>query len=239
MGTETTPPPDLEGLNALVDGELSPAERAAVAAKIAADRNFARAHATLARLKSCVIEVAEAAPAAIVTLPAKRSLALPLGLGAVAVFACGLVALVVATVTLPDREPVPVATRDAVITLAGLPANPVVPDLGVAGLKLVDVGIDRSSDVRQLFATYLGPHGCRLDLRVRPAEVAVPPMAGTSRHAWQVDELAYELVAHGMPGWRFAMIAEAAERETRSGRVPDAVDRRLREARAAAPPCAG
>jgi hypothetical protein len=42
-----------------------------------------------------------------------------------------------------------------------------------------------------------------------------------------------------MPGWRFAVIAEAAERETRDGRTPDAVGRRLREARALAPPCTG
>ena len=129
--------------------------------------------------------------------------------------------------------------RDAVVTLAALPANPVIPHLDMGGLTLEDVKIDRAGDVRLLVASYRGPHGCLLDLRVSPAGFAVPAGVGSSRHTWEVGPLAYELVAHGMPGWRFAVIADAAERETRDGRAPDAVRRRLREARAVAPPCAG
>ncbi|PWB64110.1 MAG: hypothetical protein C3F17_07790, partial [Bradyrhizobiaceae bacterium] len=56
------PQDDTERLNALVDGELAPAARAALAERIAADRSLARAHATLARLKSCVAELGEAEP---------------------------------------------------------------------------------------------------------------------------------------------------------------------------------
>ena len=64
-------------------------------------------------------------------------------------------------------------------------------------------------------------------------------MTGSSRHRWTVDDIAYELVAHGMPDWRFALISEAAERQTRSGRLPRRMEQRLREARSSAPPCAG
>ena len=125
------------------------------------------------------------------------------------------------------------------MTLAALPANPVIPDLGVAGLVLTDIDVDRSGSVRFLMATYSGPHGCRLDLRVGPAGAAASPREGAIRHTWTVGDLAYELTAHGMPGWRFTLIADAVERETRSGRLPDGSDRRLREARSAAPPCTG
>lgn len=238
MGTETNPQADILRLNALVDGELSPAERAEMAARIAADRDLARAHATLARLKGCIAERAEAAPGASMVLPPKRGWRLPLGLGA-AIAAGGLVFLIVSIETAPQKKDVPIAARDAVIRLAALPSNVVVPDLGVAGLSLTDIDIDQSGPARFLHATYSGPHGCRLDLRVGPAEAAAQPMSGTSWRSWTVGGVTYELAAHGMPGWRFSLVAEAAERETRSGRLPDTIDRQLREARAGAPPCSG
>jgi hypothetical protein len=99
--------------------------------------------------------------------------------------------------------------------------------------------VDHVGDVRLLLASYRGPHGCLLDLWVSPAGSAVPAHPGSDRHSWGVGPLAYELVAHGMPGWRFAIIAEAAERETREGRAPDGIQRRLHEARAQALPCTG
>jgi anti-sigma factor RsiW len=234
MGTETNSPSDFERINAFVDGELSPGERADVAARISEDRSLARAHATIARLKACVGEGAEAAPDGSLILPAKRSSRLPLGVGAAVVGGLALLAIFLQ----PETNLVPIAARDAVITLASLPATPMIPDLGAAGLRLSDIDVDRSGPVRILVATYLGPHGCRLDLRVRPAETAVQPADGTSRRAWMAGGLSYELVAHGMPAWRFTLIAEAAERETRSSGT-DGVGRRLREARAAAAPCVG
>jgi hypothetical protein len=238
MGTETDTTRDFLRINALADGELSAHERAEVAARIADDRDMARAHATIARLKACVAEETE--PAASISIPttARHSLRRPLGLGAIAL-AAGLTVLLVAIRVSSDHEPVPVGARDAVISLAALPANPVIPDLTVAGLKLTDLGVDRSGRRPFLLATYSGPHGCRLDLRVHPSAEPALPLQGTSRHAWTVDDVAYELAAHGMPGWRFTLIAEAAERETRRGTLPDGIGRRLREARAAAPPCAG
>jgi hypothetical protein len=239
MGTDDTPHPELPRLNAFVDGELAPSERAAVAAWIAADRDLARAHATLARLKACIGESADATPPVAVAAARKRTLGVARGLGLTALAACTAIALYAAINPGSQRKSAPLVARDAVVTLAALPASPVIPNLDVAGLTLEDVEVGRVGDVRLLVASYRGPHGCRLELNVRAASTTTPPSAGTSRHGWEVGDLAYELVAHGMPGWRFAVIADAAERETREGRTPDAVGRRLREARAAAPPCAG
>jgi hypothetical protein len=42
-----------------------------------------------------------------------------------------------------------------------------------------------------------------------------------------------------MPTWRFVIIAEAAEQQTRIGSDPARIDRRLREANIGAPPCLG
>ena len=66
-----------------------------------------------------------------------------------------------------------------------------------------------------------------------------PALAGTSRRRWIAGDLAYELVAHGMPAWRFDIIADAAEQQTRIGSDPVRIDRRLREADIGAPPCLG
>jgi hypothetical protein len=241
MVTENPSDPDVERLNAFVDGELTPAERAPVAAQIRAQPNFARAHATLARLKASVGESADATPAAHIVLePRRRHTAAGLALSGMVAAVIGLVvAYVMATDVSLDRRQVPLAGQEAVITLAGLPADPVIPRLDMAGLVLEDIKIERVADVRLLLASYRGPHGCLLDLRISPAGTVVPAHAGSSHHSWEVASLAYELVAHGMPGWRFAVIADAAERETREGRPSFAVERRLREARAAAPPCTG
>ena len=228
-------------LNAFVDGELTPTERATVAAQIRARPDIARAHATLARLKACIGESADATPPVAITVSLRRPLRVALGIGvaAIAAAALGLVALFDIAEFIVERKPVALVGRDAVVTLAALPANPVIPRLDMSGLTLEDVKIDRAGDVRLLVASYRGPHGCLLDLRVSPAGFAVPAGVGSSRHTWEVGPLAYELMAHGMPGWRFAVIADAAERETRDGRAPDTIRRRLREARIAAPPCAG
>jgi anti-sigma factor RsiW len=241
MAIEDEPSSEITRLNAFVDGELTPAERAAVAAQIREQPNFARAHATLARLKACIAESADATTPVAIRWPPRRSqsIAVRIGVAGLAAVACGLVGLLIAAHFRAERRPVPLAGQEAAVTLAALPANPVIPHLDVAGLVLEDVRVERAGDVRLLFASYRGPHGCRLDLRVSPAGSAVPVGVGSSRHNWDVGALAYELVAHGMPGWRFAIIAAAAEQETRAGRAPDAARRRLREARASAPPCTG
>ncbi len=241
MATDDNKHPDMERLNAFVDGELTPGERAAVAAQIKAQPEIARAHATLARLKACIGETADATPPVALPAPRKRPgrWAAQIGLAGLAVAVLGLLAFYDTIGSVGERGQVPRVGRDAVVMLAALPANPVIPHLDTGGLTLEDVKIDLAGDVRLLVATYRGPHGCVLDLRISSAGSALPAGVGSSRYNWAVGPLAYELVAHGMPGWRFAVIAHAAEQETRDGRAPDAARRRLREARAAAPPCAG
>jgi anti-sigma factor RsiW len=227
---------DLLRLNALVDGELAPAERAEIAARLAVDRDLARAYATLARLKAAIAEDADEATA-IVLPPAKR----PIWRRVAAVAACLAVAAGIAALAARDllvERDAPIAEGPTAITLASLPAGTTVPRLDIAGLKLVGLAFDPGK-VPVFTATYRGPHGCRLDLRAWHAGDTAPPLTGTLRQSWTIDGLTYELVAHGMPLWRFALIAGAAEQQTRLNADPERIDRRLRQANIGAPPCVG
>lgn len=229
---------DLFKLNALVDGELAPAERAELAARLAVDRDLARGYAVLARLKATIGEAADAS--APIVLPTQRR---PLGRGLTAAAACLIVAIGVGIVAarhlLPMGEPeIGAAEGPTAITLASLPAGTNIPRLDTAGLKLVGLAIDPGS-VPLITARYRGSHGCRLDLRAWPTGATAPAVDGTRRRIWTAGRLTYELVAHGMPQWRFAIIAEAAEQQTQRGADPGHVDRRLREANNGAPPCIG
>jgi hypothetical protein len=229
---------DIARLNALVDGELSPGEHAALAARVATDREFAHAYATLTRLKACVVESAEAVPAADIALHAKRRRR-PVLVAAMVGAAAACLALVFgAAMLLAPRQPTPVVlSASEAITMVALPEAPVIPDLAVAGLRLVGTTVDLTGPARILVADYRGPRGCRLELHVRRAGSAAPEAEGTARRSWVVGNLAYDLIAHGMPEARFAVVAEAAEQATRSHRVPESAGRRLREASVAAPPC--
>lgn len=227
-------------MNALVDGELAPAERAAAADRLADDREFARAHATLMRLKASVMEAAD--EVASVELPAARRcnprLAMLAGSAALAAAIAAVAVVSVVTKQTPIEQPVSQAELlQSNVVLAAFPQSPFLPDLASAGLKLVETTMRKGIDAPVLTATYLGPRGCRLELRVQLADAAAPLVAGSKRHAWRVGDLAYELVAYGMPADRFAAVAEAAERATRSGTMPRGAERRLQEASASAPPC--
>jgi hypothetical protein len=241
MATDESSHPDMLRLHAFVDGELTPTERAAVAEQIRAQPHVARAHATLARLKATIGESADAVHPPKIAPTRRTSHRAALGLSAAALAICGaiLVSVFAASDFPAGHRSVARVGHDSVVTLAALPANPVIPNLDTGGLALEDVRVDRVGDVRLLVASYRGPHGCQLDLRVRPAGLEIAAGAGSSRHTWEVGPLAYELLAHGMPGWRFAIIADAAEHETRDGRAPNALRQRLREARLVAPPCTG
>lgn len=228
----------IERLNALIDGELPPAEHAALADRIAAGRDLAQAHATLARLKASVVESAERTPADaidfIVPKP-KRRLLPALGIAAAAA------ALIAVLIWPPERRTDQASLQEiaSFVTLAALPVAPVIPDLSHAGLNLVGGEVEYSGETAVLVAAYRGPRGCRLELRVRPSNTVVPPTVGTSRTAWTAGDLAYELVAFGMPGGRFTAVAAAAEAITRAGAMPENAATRLREASLKAPPCTG
>jgi anti-sigma factor RsiW len=141
MATEDAPSPDIARLNAFVDGELTPAERAAVAAQIKAQPDFARAHATLARLKACVGESADATSTVGIVLPPRKAQRVALGIGMAGLVAVALsvAVIIIAAQFRAERKLVPLAGQEAVVTLAALPANPVIPRFEVAGLMLEDV----------------------------------------------------------------------------------------------------
>jgi anti-sigma factor RsiW len=228
---------DLLLLNALVDGELAPQERAAIAARLAVDRDLARVYATLARLKASIGEIAGEPP--VISLPPRgRPVWARVGTAAACVVAIIAIGLVAATKLPLGGDPTAPAEGATAITLASLPAGTTIPRLDTAGLKLIGLVLEPGK-VPVFTATYRGPHGCRLDLRAWPIGSSAPAFAGTSRHTWQAGDLVYELVAHGMPHWRFAIIAEAAEQQIRAGSDPEPIDRRLRQANIGAPPCVG
>lgn len=232
---------DFEKLNALVDGELAPAERAELAARLAVDRELAAAHATLAHLKAAVAETAEDCPAFTIARPSRRPV---WRRHAAAIAACLVLAAGAGLLALRgewfDSESSLTSTAEGptAITLASLPAGTTVPRLDAAGLKLIGLAFHPGS-VPLFTASYRGPHGCRLDLRAWPVGATAMKGDGSSLRQWVAGDLVYELTAHGMPAWRFEIIADGAEQQTRAGVDPARVDRRLREANRGAPPCLG
>ncbi|HZR86531.1 MAG TPA: hypothetical protein VFB02_06990 [Bradyrhizobium sp.] len=230
---------DFERLNALLDGELTPAERAEMAARLASDRNLASMYAMLARLKAATAETLEDCPPIVL----RRQRWPRVRQHAAAIAAC--IGLLVGGILLAKQpwraEDVPIAgTAEGAteITLASLPAGTTIPRLDAAGLKLITLAFDPGA-VPLFAAIYRGPHGCRLDLRGWPVGAFAPPVFGSLQHRWVAGALVYELTAHGMPDWRFRLVANAAEQQTQAGSDPDRIDRRLREAERDAPPCLG
>jgi anti-sigma factor RsiW len=227
---------DLTRLNAFVDGELEPAERAAMAAKLACDRDLARAHATLARLKACVSGNTATGTVAPLTLPVKRRYLPTAAMAAAAVVVAGFAFLVTLIGWPPDQDSV-AESAHMVVKLAALPSSPVVPDLSIAGLKLAGIAMEAPDGIPTVVATYRGPRGCRLQLRIFPAGAAISPApAASSRLHWTVDDLGYELTAFGMPDARFAAVAAATQIATQNNGAPGD-SRRLREASLRSRPC--
>jgi anti-sigma factor RsiW len=227
---------DFLRLNALVDGELGPTERAELAARLVVERDLARTYSTLARLKATIGESIEEMPEILLPSPRRAGRRFIAAAACIAVIAIGLAA---ATLFRSDPDAAAPGEEPTAITLASLPAGTTIPRLDTAGLKLVSLAID-PGHVPIFTASYRGPHGCRLDLRAWPAQAAAPPaIAGSSRHGWTVGNVTYELVAHGMPAWRFDMIADASELQTRLDGDHNRINRRLRQAAVGAPPCTG
>jgi anti-sigma factor RsiW len=228
---------DLEALNAFIDGELSPDEHARIAARIAAEPSLARAHATLAQLRAGIADyAAEAEPPVLPVQTGRARWPVAAAAAMVALFA-GLAFVQLHSASSILTAPA-AGVDDAAIQAVALGGKPMIPDLSTAGLTLVRV--DRGTDSLRdhLVAVYTGPRGCRLELHVRPlgSEPIVAPQS-THRHEWVDGAAVYELLAFGMPRKRFAVVAEAAEGQTRALSGPD--QHRLREARRSAPPCVG
>jgi anti-sigma factor RsiW len=222
-------------LNALVDGELSPAEQARAAARLAADRDFARAYATLSKLKANVIETAAVEAGGEIHWPAARSRAWRM---AAIGISGALAASVLLGFVLFRLLPIEVETSTAKRTIqAAFVAEPIIPDLTPAGLQLARTVVSAHAGGQALVATYAGPRGCRLELWVSEAGRSAKAAGGTERRSWRVGGLVYELVAFGMPASRFEKVADAAEEATRATAIPEDLDQRLVEARASTAPC--
>ncbi len=182
MATDPNPPQAsaqdaLPRLNALVDGELSPAERASLAARLATDRDLSRAHATLARLKAAVAATVDDGPAAPMAAVRPRRVA-PRTSKGVAFTGIAAALLVAVVSVVGPRAPAPsqdeAQPAHTTLRVATLPADPVVPDLTFAGLKLAGIAMETLHGAPLVVATYRGPRGCRLELRVAPAGVELP-----------------------------------------------------------------
>lgn len=221
-------------LNALADGELSPAEQAAAAARLASDRDFARAYATLSRLKAAVIENAEAQSGGEVRLPRQNHAWRTAAIGISGALAASLLLGFVFVRLLPAEMQHPLTERPVPVAFS---VEPVIPDLAPAGLTLARTVVSAHAGGQALVATYVGPRGCRLELWVSEAGRSAKAAGGTERRSWRVGGLVYELVAYGMPAARFEKVAEAAEEATRATAIPDGIDQRLIEARASTAPC--
>jgi hypothetical protein len=226
---------DFERLNALVDGELGAAERAEIAARLAVDRELASAFATLARLKAVAGETATGL-APIMLPPPRRPVRRVRGASIAA--AVALLALGAGLFAWNSDQHETGAEGPTEVQLASLPSGTTIPRLESAGLKLANLAFN-PGNVPLFAASYRGPHGCRLDLRAWPVGAVAEPGSGTSVYRWSTDKLEYELSAHGMPDWRFRIIADGAEQQTRLGADPAQSDRRLREANRGAPKCLG
>ena len=229
--------PDEILLNALVDGELAPPEHAAAAARLAGDREFARAYATLTRLKAGIAEIAEdREPGIRLAPPASRRRIAAVGIPAALAAAVAIVAFMPMFVSGPVAPFVAVVPAKDAITVA-FAVDPVIPDLSPAGLQLARTVVSTNAGAQALVATYVGPRGCRLELWVSNASASAKSVNGTDRRSWRVGVLAYELIAYGMPSVRFEKVAEAAEKATRATVLPEDVDQRLIEARVSTAPC--
>ena len=143
MEPDSRPRPDIERLNAFVDGELAPPERAEVAARIAADRDFARRMLLLRASRRVSGEAPIAFQGLTITVPRHRPRGAAVALGFAALAACGLMAWYVGVDLLWERKPAALMARDAIVKLAALPANPVIPNLDLAGLTVEDLKVER------------------------------------------------------------------------------------------------
>jgi anti-sigma factor RsiW len=196
--------PSWEELNAYVDGELSPPDRAGVAAALAARPALAHRVAVLTKLKAAAGEATEAAVADDF-LPPRRpawrgqpwsriaaGLVVALGIGAT-------VALIPWRAEDGDAWlTAPLAVHDAwvasgeaglpesgagavLVGLANLGSGAQIPDLTAAKLTITGVRFVAATDERPpaLHVAYGGTRGCRVTLWITPAPRGLDPMTLT------------------------------------------------------------
>lgn len=245
--------PTWDELSGYVDGELSPADAARLAATAAQDGDVARRVADLHAMKSA-LDAAYNQEQVIINVPPSPSH------GRWRWYAAAGLALaaVIALALWPQPRPAPVQTGLVASLVAqhetwrsqtgqppALPASGgavKLPDLSAAGLA--PLMVERlpgrhGSEITHI--GYLGRHGCRLSLFIvprneGPAEALPPPDGIVQTAAWSVGTNDYFAIAKGLNSARFAIISEALKAATQK---PAPLEDRLRIALAnAQQPCA-
>ncbi len=264
--TKTLATPDWQTLNAYVDGELAPAEAAAVAAALAREPELAARVASLSRLKAWSSNLApdEAPPPPFPpAAPERGPRPLALALGAAALGAAALLLALAAAWFWPFTTPPAEAWLEKAVTahLAWLkqPADPSggpidaalepgltegIPDLTEAHLTLVYVNlVPGSAEGHGLQLGYRGIHGCRVSLWIAEAVAGIgeSPTAlarqGVAGYGWRVGGTGFALLARGMDPDRLRLLAEVVARLTRE--APDEQTRiALQQTTVVGAPCA-
>lgn len=251
-----------EQLNAYVDGELAPADAAAVASAVAGDPALAARIATLAKLRAAVTGLPrETAPPFVtsfrrrsVTAAARRLAALAAavmvvaGLGSAVWFASGSspadlsAALAANRPWLAGREAP--ATAAVSVELSGARSS-ALPDLSAASLRLVRLDmLPDTAKSGEVFAGYEGPNGCRVGLwlsRQAPTNAVEPVRSeknGISIRAWRSGDLGYAMVGVGLDEARLDLIAALAAKSLRNDGPASQQVAALNESRAKGRPCA-
>lgn len=256
-----------ERLSAYVDGELPADEAAEIAARLVLDRELAAQVAALTRLKA-EIKNAYAPPPLPVSAPARpassRGGRLQWIAAAAAVAALAFLwwpgtgggpapqdgwlkpaierhAEWRATVGRGDR--IDVSAASPALGLGDLGRNAQVLDFSDAGLQVSRIEFVRQNGLAAaLHVGYVGSRGCRVSLWIGRATGSLEPVSGRFGGidvvAWRVDDLAYALLASGMDGERFQLIARSAREATMRHRPLDPDTRvALQTSRDSSTPC--
>lgn len=250
-----------ERLNAYVDGELAPADAAAVAAAVAHDAGLAARIATLARLRA-VVTVLPTQPAPPLSLPLRarrpkgnpKWAALAAGFVLAALLVAGASRFIPGTGVPSDGLALAVqaqrqwlasdnpATRLPIALTAG---GDGLPDLGAASLRLAYLSLDpANTGGGGVLAGYIGPQGCRLGLWIGPqqASASAQPIRsdrdGLKISTWALGGKSYALLSRGMDSRRLDEVAEiVAGMPQPQNRPTDAQIARLRSLHAIGEPC--
>lgn len=217
-------------LNALVDGELSPAEAAWVTETVAADPDLARRVVRLRKMKAALADFGGDLPLPDMPQPPVPKPSLPrrpswrqLALAA-SVAAAGLLALVAWPSSVPQRSgdaPPRLAQHDQWLAATGETLALDLPRgfewmsevTGASGLQLVHR--HRHDEAEHL--GFKGPNACRLSLFVAQVDMPDEPLrlmlSESVQHAqWQMRGFAFEMIARDMAPARFATVATGLHR---------------------------
>ncbi len=254
-----------EMLNTYVDGELDAAAAAEIARAIAEDPVLAREVVALSRLRSAVVESAEAPPLSVPAPPSHfgrgRVIAASVAIAAVLLVAIGTV-----LVSTLDRDSstdwlarawqihrgwsiedklARARAPNLVAQFAAAVPGVYVPDLSASKLALVHVTTMPLMAGRQaLLAGYRGTRGCKISLLVFPSAgalgEALSPFrdAGNEAYGWRAGALGYVILSDGMESSRFALLATSVRLTSRQHVPFDEKTRiALRESRDKSAPC--